>query len=210
MSRAPRSLAPLALGCVLAAGGCDCGEDMGADPSDASILVGEGEFPLDLGPDLGPPPDEAGVDLGSDLGPEDVDPGDLAGPDAPGEPDLGNPCLEPAAMVLSGEEAMERAAELSGRLVRVVGTASAGEAECGDAPCEDGTICCNRCRASLAVDGLALVPSPLCAPTATVACRGGACDPLVCTPPALGVPARFDGVLRGGEPPVLELIRFQP
>lgn len=189
--------------------GCDEGGGT-SNLSDASILFGEGEFPVDAGPgrDAGRPdaPDTGGGP--DDAGDSGVSP-DI-GPDGGGPMDAGDPCVEAPAFTLSVEEALARSEELDGRIVAVTGVVRAGEAQCGDDPCDDGTSCCNTCRAPLELGGIELLAHPGCAATATVACLGGACDPLVCTPPDLGLPATYRGVLRSSPGLRLELISSAP
>ena len=188
---------------VLAACG---GNDGPSGPGgDASILVGQGAFDLgstserDGGSE---PPEVGGPNPGPDAGIPEV-----GGPDGG---DGGSPCEQRPEVELSEAEAEMRVNELAGRLVRVLGVVEADPPECASAPCPGGDVCCNRCRAALRVGGwLRLAPSP-CTGTSTIGCAGGACDPLVCTPPAFGSESSYDGWLRAGSDPRLEVIRVLP
>lgn len=192
---------------TLAAVACECGEAPSSEgPPDLAFLFGEGEVPEDA------PSTELGVAdaPGLDAEPGDLDPMDRPIPDL--EPsDAGDPCARAPMASLSASEAVRRAVDLDGFVIEVVATASVGAVACTERPCPDGTSCCNSCRAALRLDGvLPLVGGP-CVGTATVGCFGNPCDPLVCSPPALGAPARYEGTLRSeNDGAVLELHRAGP
>lgn len=188
--------------------GCDCGESPteGGGPRDLPLLIGEGEVLPDTG---APSPDVEAPDEGA----ADVPVPDVATMDVPsmdlGRPDAGDLCTEPALFTLSPDEAVVRAAELMGQVVEVVGTATVGEVVCTDDPCPSDNPCCNRCRAPLLLGDL-LLEGSICTVTATVGCEGRSCDPLVCSPPLLGISLGYVGVIQAEDPPAFELVRIQP
>lgn len=177
-----------------------------------TVLVGEGDarvgtvadgsFDAD-GPDLG----LSDADLGMDSAVDDADAGSSEDVDPP---DASDPCAIEAQFALPAEQAVLRQEELDGTFLRVMGTAVSGPPSCSQDPCDDGSECCNTCFAPISVESLVLTGYLPCTETATVGCQGGACDPPVCQPPAFGIPGGFEGFLRAGSPPRLEIIRFSP
>jgi hypothetical protein len=154
--------------------------------------------------------DAALADASSAADASTPDAGEEARPDA-GPADAGDPCTESSTIALSAAEAVARSAALDGRLVIVEAAAQVTERACTRIGCPPEDPCCNRCQATLTLDGVLPLVGSACAATEP-GCIGDECT-LVCRPSVLGLPRRYLGVLTTSGPqgsPGLALHRELP
>lgn len=179
---------------------------------DGNFIVGDGPSTVDaLAADALVPSDR---DSGPDAGAEDAAPLDTGAADArpdatttPFDGGIVESCVGSTTISLGAAEVVARASSLAGRLVDVVGTATVGPPSCTPSICPPESPCCNACSAELSLDAILPLRTSTCTPQ--VACQGDECN-LVCSPPVLGFPQTFRGVVRDAPTPGLELMRVLP
>lgn len=183
---------------------------------DGSFLVGDAPAAPDavprdatVGRELGPTDGDPTADgaMPGEVGPRDGDaPVDMDGAIAPdaGPPD---PCAATATVTVTATSALARAGEMEGTLVDVVATATISVAACTALACTPEAPCCNACSADVLLEGVLPLRAGACTPR--VGCTGDECN-LVCSPPVLGFPQTFRGVVRSAPSPGLELMRVLP
>lgn len=194
----------LTLGMLLAA----CADDPIDPPDDfldGNVVVGDARWPDATPRDTGATDALDGGGLDADAR---GDPADTGGLDADGATDAGSRCEQTPEATLTASSAASEAGMFDGRVVDIVGTATVAALTCTEIACPPEMPCCNRCVAGVQIDALVTLATSTC--TARVGCEGDECAQ-VCTPPILGFPQTFRGVLRdapGG--PTLELERVLP
>lgn len=201
---------PLLALALLFGDACACDEIPDPDP-DGNVLVSDAR--VDGGADLGPL--EAGMDSGADGtvddgGPDgapDADPIDAADEDA--GLDAGTICDEAPVASFTATQAVAALSTHRGRVIEVIGTATAAAINCTDRACPPQTPCCNACVGGVSVDQQVLLgPSP-CLSFAP-GCSGDECG-LVCRPATFGIQQRFWGQLQDDNgQAVLELHQVLP
>ena len=169
----------------LALGAAGCADDPIVAP-DASMLVG----------DALPIPDADSADIG--FAPD----ADVGFPDV-GFIDGGTICDETPVATVTATAIADRAAILDGQLVVITGELVANEPRCTDIACPPDNPCCNTCSATLRIGPAMVTPSDC---FAAAGCTGTTCA-IVCRPPTIGLPGRYRGILRAGDPVTFELIR---
>ncbi len=185
---------------------------------DGSFLVGDAPAAPDAVARDGAPRLDGALDGGTDLD-GDLDDGGPTGDGAirdgavisdggpTGDAGPPDPCTATASVTVTATAALARAAELDGWVVDVVATATLAAPDCTAAVCAPEAPCCNTCSAEVRLDGQLPLRAGRCAPR--VGCSGDECN-LVCTPPVLGFPQTFRGVVRSAPTPGLELMRVLP
>lgn len=209
------SIAPIVV--FFALGGCGSEPPSGHLPLDGNVIVGEGGIDDDSGRgDVGDARDGGLDDLGisSDAQPGDVPVADANSRDSStrdgsSEDAATDPCDEAPSLGMTSEFALDPRAEAYwGRVVEILGTPTVGTSSCAESEPING--CREACVADVYVDGkVRLVPS-MCI-LGKLGCFGNECS-LTCTPPLLGLPQHFIGILDGTSDaqPVLQILRIEP
>jgi hypothetical protein len=205
-----RAARAFGLACVLVA---SCSEPPPPAQLDGSFIIGDAtDAPDGRARDAvvrdAIPIDATGEDDGGqdrrDTSPRDADgiDADALAPDA-GPPD---PCARTATLTLSSSQVRAMSAAIDGLVVDVIATATLSAAACTRIACSPEAPCCNTCTADILLDDALPLAAGVCA--TRVGCTGDECN-LVCSPPVLGFPQTFRGVVRAS-PARLELMRVLP